>query len=447
MSGRSIPVVGPPGLVRTPPYVRTQLAGGLTVVAVPRHDLPLVDLQLIVPAGAVRNLRATAGLASMTAEMLDEGTKVRTAIELSEAIDLLGADLDIRVTWDATLAGMHVLSPRLEEALRLLAEMLLEPTFPEEELERKREERLNALRQDRDEPRAVAARTLARAVFGDHPYGVPIHGLEDSVRRLQRDAIEADYRMHFSGSRAFLVVAGDIDVDALFRLADELFGGWSRPSQDIATPPLPEARRRRIVLVDRPGAPQSEVRFGHFGPARNTELYFPLIVANTVLGGSFKSRLNMRLREEKGYTYGASSAFGFRKYAGAFSGGTAVFTDVTDDTIRITLEELQKIAEQGATVEEVERARQYLAYGFARNLEMTSDLVSALSDVVLYELPDDYLDRYSGNVLSVGVDDVRAAARACFDPEHVAIAVVGDRARIEGPLEKLGMPLEVWEVE
>lgn len=447
MTARQLPVVGPPGRVHTPSFVKAKLSNGLTVVAVPKHDLPVIDVQLVVPAGAVRNRRETAGLASMTAEMLDEGTSARTAIELAEAVDLLGADLDIRVTWDATLAGMHVLAPRFEEGLRLLAEMMLEPIFPEEELERKREERLNALRQDRDEPRAVAARTLARAVFDGHPYGVPIHGLEESVRRLQRADIEADYRRHFSAHRAFLVAAGDLEPDALFRHAEQLFGDWLNPAEAVRTPPPASMQSRRIVLVDKPGAPQSEVRFGHAGPPRSTPLYFPLIVANTVLGGSFKSRLNMRLREDKGYTYGASSGFGFRCDGGAFTGGAAVFTDVTDDTIRITLEELQRIAEEGASAEEVERSRQYLAYGFARNLEMTSDLVSALSDVLLYDLSDDYLDRYSDNLLSVSVDDVCAAARQCFDPEHVAIVVVGDRARIEEPLRKLGMPLDVWEVE
>lgn len=447
MSVRHLPLVGPPGRVHAPSFARTKLPNGLTVVAVTKRDLPVVDVQLVVPAGATRNRRETAGLASMTAEMLDEGTAVRTALELSEAVDLLGADLDVRVTWDATLAGMHVLAPRFDDSLRLLAEFMLSPTFPAEELERKREERLNALHQERDEPRIVAARTLARAVFDGHPYGVPIHGLEDPVRGMQRQDIEDDYRANFSPENAFLVAAGDLDPDALFQLAEELFGNWHTSAPRIETPALSSPRQRTIVLVDRPGAPQSEVRFGHPGPARNTPEYFPLIVANTVLGGSFKSRLNMRLREDKGYTYGASSAFAFRKDGGAFTGGTAVFTDVTDDTIRITLDEVQRMAALGAEADEVERARQYLAYGFARNLEMTADLVTALSDVLLYELPDDYLDRYSENVLSVGVEDVRAAASKWLDPEHLTIAVVGDRARIEEPLRKLGIPLEVWEVE
>lgn len=447
MSVRTPPAAGPPRRVHPPAFVRHRLNNGLTVVAIPKRNLPVVDVQLVVPAGAVRNRRDTAGLASMTAEMLDEGSRVRSALELSEAVDLLGADLDIRVTWDAMIAGMHVLSGRFVEAMRLLAETVLTPAFPSEELERKREERLNALRQDRDEPRAVAVRALAHAIFGEHPYGVPINGLDEPVARFQREDIEQDYLASFSPERAFLVAAGDIDPDAFVQLADALFGSWSNGAPPGGPPPAVVAQPARIVLIDRPGAPQSEVRFGHPGLARNTPSYFPLVVANTVLGGSFKSRLNMRLREDRGYTYGASSAFAFRRDGGAFTGGTAVFTDVTEETVRIIVDEVRQMNERGATPDEVDRARQYLAYGFARNLEMTSDLVAAVTDVLLYDLPDDYLDRYSGNLLSVTVEDVRTAAGFGFDPKHLAIAIVGDRSRIEGSLQKLEMPLEVWEAE
>lgn len=444
MSARSVPPIGAAPRLSPPPIRRHRLANGLEVLVATKHNLPVVDWELVLRGGAVLDPAARPGTASMVAEMVDEGAAGRGALEISSAAEQLGIDLETRTVWDGSLFHLHALTTRMVPALDLFADIALRPDFPDAELERKRTERLNALAQERDEPRLVANKTLAAVIHGNtHPYGSPINGTSESIAALTRNDLIAHYQRVAGPNTAHLVVAGAIEFDDALAHAERMFGNW----RQHATPEIeliaPQRHQRTIYLVDKPGAAQSEIRVGHPAPPRSTDDYFALLVLNTILGGSFKSRLNMKLREEKGYTYGASSGFGFRRHGGLFSGGAAVFTDVTDDALHLTLQEITKLREQGAKPEELERARNYIALGFARNFEAVSDLAMHLADVALYDLADDYLEQFPARVGAVTLEQVNEAAARHLHPEELAMVVVGDRARVLEPLRALDIaPIE-----
>jgi zinc protease len=444
----TIPVATELPPFQAPTFERVRLSNGLDVILVRKAGLPVVDVQLVVRGGASLDPPALAGRASLSTEMLDEGTERHTALELSDRIELLGADFDLRVGWDATFLSLHGLVPRLGPLLEILAEVLLESTFPETEFNRKHDERMNLLIQQRDEPRAVASKTVARAVFGrDHIYGRPLSGSSSTMAGVERESL-LEYYHTLAPTHTHLVAVGQIETDDVLRDLEKLFGSWSvtaTPGAPLAAAPVQE---RTIHLVHRPGAPQSEVRVGHVGPARETPDYFPLLVLNTVLGGSFKSRLNMVLREQKGFTYGASSAFSFRRSGGVFSGGAAVFTDNTAETVEILLREITRVWHEGVSPAELERARRYLALGFVRTFETTGDLAGHLADLALYDLGEQHLQTYAARIGAVTQEQVAVAARSHLKPNELSIVVVGDRERVLEPLQRLNAgPIAEWEAE
>jgi len=435
------PSLGAPPTLELPPIHRHRLSNGLAVLIVEQRDLPVVDLQLVVRAGAAADSPAQAGRASLTAELLDEGTANHDALGLAEAIDYLGAELETAASWDASFVSLHVLTPRLAPALQLLAEVVLTPTFPEAEVERVRDERLAYLLQQQDEPRALASRAFAGVVYGaEHPYGAPVLGTRESVARLDRDALVEFYRTYYRPNNAFLVAVGDVDAATLLPLLEQAFAGWT-PAEvpAIRVPPPPPAGATAIHLVDRPGSAQSEIRVGLAGPPRATPDYFPLVVMNTVLGGSFTSRLNMALREERGYTYGAGSGFDFRQGAGPFVASSAVFTGVTDSALVVFFDEIRRIRDEPVPAEELDRAKNYVALGLPRGLETTAEVAARVAEIELYGLGDDYLTRYMDRVRAVTAEDVQRVARRYLDPDHLAVIVVGDRGEIEEALARLGI--------
>jgi zinc protease len=422
----------------TPPVMqRAAFSNGLEVIVAEKHGLPVLDVQLIVRSGGSADAVRQAGRASLTAELMDEGTRQHSALEISDLIELLGADFELHAGWDATFIALHGLVPRLTPMLDLLAEVALEPTFPADEFRRKQEERVHALLQERSEPRAVAVKALARAVFGgSHIYGWPLAGTVNSLRSLERTAVHEQYGT-FGPDRAHVVVAGHVDTDQILRALDQRLGGWTGSAPAVSLEPPPRVSERRIYLIDRPGAAQSEVRVGHVGLSRDTPDYFPVLILNTVLGGSFKSRLNMILREEKGFTYGASSSFAFRRTGGLFSAGAAVFTEATGETVAIAVREIERMAQFGATAEELERARRYLSLGFVRTFETSSDIAGHLADLALFDLGDDYLQTYAERVAAVNGDQVARAAYERLHASELSIVIVGDRTRVLEPLQRL----------
>jgi zinc protease len=430
---RTLPAVGqPPRLDQL--HIQTHtLPNGLLIACVEQHNLPIVDIELVVRAGAALDEPRYAGRAVMTAEMLDEGTATRDVMQIAEEVDYLGAHLSLSAGWDTTVVALHVLSSKLNEGFDVMADVVLAPSFPEEEFDRKKRERLSGLLQDRDEARMLANKALARGVFGnDHPYGQPTGGTYASIEALTVADVRDFYQTHFHPGNAFVVIVGDISFDAAVRLVEEKLGVWGAgvsSQTSIADTPMPASTR--LLLIDKPRAAQAEIRVGHPGPARTTADYFPLVVMNTMLGGSFTSRLNLKLREEMAVTYGASSKLGWRTRGGLFWAASAVDSGAAAASVAVMLDEMRRMREEPVDQVEMERAASYIAYGLPRAFETTEDVAAHVREQLLHSFPTDYWARYVDRVLSVTAEEVRTVAARHLHPDNAVAVVVADRAGVE----------------
>jgi predicted Zn-dependent peptidase len=434
------PALPAPRDARLPPFTRFRLRNGLEVAAAEQHALPLVLARLTMRAGAATDPPQLAGRASLTAELVDEGTSTRSALDIASSLEMLGADLMVTGDWDQTVLSLQVLADRLEPGLELLADILVNAAFDPGEVERKKTERLTALLQELDEPAALASRAFVAEVYGrDHAYGNAASGDLRTVRGIDRETLVRFHADRYRPADAFLVIVGDIEPARLVPTLERLFAPWvAAPVTPVVAPPPPPARTTAIRVVDRPDAPQSELRIGHAGPPRTTTDYFPIIVMNTILGGSFTSRLNQRLREEKGYTYGARSSFAFRAGPGPFVVSTAVDTRATAPAVSDVLREIRRLRDDNVPESELERARNYIALGLPRRFETVDGIAEHIAEILLYGLADDYYDHYMASVRAVGAEAVRSAAQRYLDPAHTAVVVAGDYDQTAGALEALG---------
>jgi predicted Zn-dependent peptidase len=434
------PELGPTPQLKLPAIQRFALSNGLPVVLLEKHGVPLVQVNIQFQVGAVADPPGKSGLASMTAAMLDEGAATRTALQLADAIEFLGARLSTGAGQHTSVVQLHTPLPKLDSALALLADVTLRPTFPADELERQRKERLTTLTQWRDQPRSIASVIFSQTLYGaSHPYGRQTLGDPNTVATLSAADLKAYYQANYHPGNATVIVVGDVTAAAIRPKLEAAFGKWAGAATPKVT--LTDAKQvptRQVYLVDKPGAAQSEIRIGRIGVPRLTEDYFPLIVMNTILGGSFTSRLNQNLREEHGYTYGASSGFDFRPAPGPFVAAAAVQTDVTDKALGEFMKELKGITDSVSPTE-VTRAKNYVALGFPAEFQSVSTIALQLGDIVTYGLPDDYLNNYIGRVQQVSRADIERVAKKYIDPNHIAIIVVGDRSKVEQGVRSLNL--------
>jgi zinc protease len=450
------PAPGEPREYHFPPFTRSRLDHGLELLLAHVPGRPLLQAQLIMRGdaggGASSEDPGRAGASVLAARAMPEGTAKRDGVELVEAAERLGAELGADAGWDSAGAHVEVPRTRLAPALALLAEMTLTPSFPEREVLRLREERLNDLKQAMADPRRRVERAFAEAVYAPGAaYGRPLGGTEETVAVIDRDALAARHAQCARPDACSLIVSGDltgVDVEGAVRAA---FGEWPTgvaPALPAAAPDTPHEAGARIIVVDRPGAPQSEVRVGHIGLPRVTPDFHALTVMNTILGGLFNSRLNRLLREERGYTYGAHSGFDLRRASGPFGVRCAVETDVTAPAIVDIMAELRRIRDGVVEEDELATARDYLIGVFPLRFETSAQVAGALGGLVVYGLPDDELDRYRPSIAAVTTDEVLAAASAHLHPDSAVVAIVGDAAKIVGPLRDLGLgEVEVVEDE
>jgi predicted Zn-dependent peptidase len=376
--------------------------------------------------------------------MLDEGTGQLSAIDVNAAFARIGAHLDTDVSADATLLSVTALAKFAVPALSLLADCLIRPRLAVEDFERIRELRLTRLVQIRDMPSAIADRAFMQLVYGSHPYAHMALGTEESLRQLTIETVRKFHADLYSPTNATLIASGDIAAGEFRRMAADLFSDWgnrqSHVPEDAAVAPPPVAPAHRMVLVNKTGAAQSEIRIGEVGLARNTPDYHPLIVLNMILGGQFVSRINMKLRQEKGLTYGARTAFDFRRGRGPFMLQTSVQSDATAEAIKESLTEIHAIrTDRPPTPEEVEIAKAALTRGYARNFETAEQLARALAQLVLYGLPDDYFDTFMSKVSEVTVDRTREVAVVHVDPDRLGIAIVADAAIVTPQITAAGL--------
>jgi len=434
------PPAGPVPVLGLPLLEKHTLSNGLPVWVVGMHEVPMIDLAVVIGAGGWADPDDRAGLAHYTAAMLDEGAGPRDALELADAIDFLGASLTTSSSFDATTVRLQSLVSTFGEALPLAADVVRRPTFADADVERLRAERLTSLLQVRDSPSALADAAHARLLFGaDHRYGTPLMGTDASNRAMAAADLRAFHEAHYRPGNARIIVAGDVSADTLLPALEEAFGGWQdgavAPVTPAVVPPAdaPRPTDRRIYLVDKPGAVQSEIRLGAVGVARSTPDFFPLEVMNIVLGGSFTSRLNQNLREEHGYAYGAGSGFSMRLAAGPFVAQAAVQVDSTVESLVEFFREFEGMQEP-VPPDELARARSLEALSFPRGFETTGGMVLRLVDLAVYDLPDAYFEEYVQRIQGVTPADVQRVAVDLLTPDELLVVVVGDLAVIEEPV-------------
>jgi len=439
------PTPGEPRPYHFPDFDVVPLDNGLGVIAVDLPGRELVSASLLVPSGAADERDDEAGVTTLMARGLSEGTRRHSAIELVEASERLGSSLHAEAGWDAISVGVDVPVGRLGPALELVAEMLSEPTFPENEIQRLREERLNDILQAKADPRRRAEEAFVDTVFDDRsPYRRPAGGIQATVERLDAAACADLLARRFDPARMTLVVGGDLEGIDVVALARERFGSWvasptaERPGP-IHSASTVEADPRLVRVDHRPGSVQTEIRIGHIGLPRRIDDFHALSVMSAILGGLFKSRLNAKLREEKGYTYGASAGFDLRRAAGPFVARAPVNTEVTVPAVLDMLAELERIGSEDVTDEELRSARDFLVGVFPLRFETPPAVVGSIGGLIVHGLPFDELNRYRPAIDAVTAADVRAVARAHVRPAMAAIVLVGDADAFVPALEAEGL--------
>jgi predicted Zn-dependent peptidase len=412
---------------RVPEPERWTMGNGLRVLAVPRRTLPQVALRLILPAGAAAEPRAAAGLANLTGALLSEGTAELDATELNRRLDLLGAALHVNVGHDFAEVDLALLSETLAEGVRLFADLILRPSFPEAELERVRAETLDALDARADEPSNVADDRAGAELFGpDHPYGRLTVGTPSGVASVSRGLVAEFHAARYRPDGAILLAAGDFDTPELRGRLDDAFGDWGGRAEPAHPPVVEPPAGARTIHVPWPDASQAEIRVVGRGMSRADPDWVPAAVANYLLGGStITGRLGANLREEKGWTYGVRSGFAAAVRPGGWAIETAVGAPVTAAAVREIEGELRRFAAEPVGDEELQRARDALVLSLPRAFETPGRIATRLGTVEAFGLPEDYWQRFAERVLAVTVEDVQRIARRYFDPDSLLRVVVG----------------------
>lgn len=434
------PKPGSPPSLTLPAIQKRTLSNGLPVWIVELHKVPVVHVSLVTKAGAGADPRGKYGLASLTADMLDEGAGTRNALQLADAVDYLGASLSTSSSWDASSIDLQVPVARLNDALPLMADVALRPTFPAEELTRVRQDLLTSFIEAQDDPESLIEFAFPRIVFGaEHRYGTLAIGTPAAVKGFALGDLRQFHAEHYTPSNSLLIVTGDVAAAEAVTRLESAFGSWKgnaapTPAMPAAAPPT----TRQIYLVDKPGAAQSQIRIGSVGLARSTPDYFTVRVLNTILGGAFTSRLNQNLREEHGYAYGAGSTFDMRSTPGPFFAYAGVQTDKTAESLTEFVKELDGI-HKPIPPEEIEKAKNYVALLLPRNFETTGSLAASLAQMFVYSLPQDYYATYMQRIRAVTPADVQRAAERYIRPDTFAVVVVGDGKVIEPGIRALNL--------
>jgi predicted Zn-dependent peptidase len=439
------PPAGVPRPYHFPPFSRRQLANGLNVWTVPIPGSTLVNVHLLVDAGAAAEDEEHGGIAALTAQLLVTGTKRLDASAFAEATERLGIEVSSESSWDSARAAFQSLPQHLDEGLGLLAEMLREPRFDDGEFERLKAERLADILQSRSEPGRLADEMFLRHAYAaDTPYRRLSAGSPETVETLSRDDVVAFHDTHYRPGLAHLVIAGSFDDDTVTASVERHLASWQGAGPGHRTIVPHPGGGRRIVIVDRPESVQSELRVGHIGIDRYDPRYFPAIVMSTVLGGMFGARLNRRLREELGYTYGARSGFDARRSAGIFTAAAAVQTDVSAPAIAELVRLLEAAREAPFEESELTEARDFQIGIFPLRFESTGGIAAAIEPIAVYGLADDFWQTYRDRIEAVGAAEAHAAAVELIRPDELLILAVGDASVIRGDVEALGIaPVEV----
>lgn len=438
---RSLPIPEPPPGIRFPELSRRSLAPGFDLLTVQRRDLPLVSLLWLWHQGTSGDTPEAPGLAALTADLLDEGTTALSMAALHEALADIGGQLDTDIGHDATVVSLLALSAHRERAIELLADMTLRPRLDASDMARVSGLRLNRLRQLRHSASALADVAFMRRLYGDHPYGRSGIGTEASLQSFTVDDVRA-FHARLAQAKATLVVVGDISHDEAERLVRRFVP--TIPRNDRVDPPVPDGQAApagsRLLFVPRAGAAQSEIRIGRVALPRRAPDYHAAVVTNMLLGGAFVSRINLKLREEKGVTYGARSSFQCLRQAGPFSVQASIQSDATAASVQDVLTELDALgSSRPVTEDELVSARDALTRGYARGFETAEQVARAAAQLALYDLPDDTFDVFAARVSAITTDDVTALAARWLRSDDMQGVVVGSPDTARAGLESAGL--------
>ncbi len=434
------PKAGPMRTLQVPVPTKVTMPNGLTVLLSERSGLPIVSAGLIVKTGSGANPAGKPGLANFTAAMLDEGTESKNALQIADEAAQLGGSLSTASTMDASQVNAGSLKRTFPQMLALMADVVRRPAFPQEEIERQRASRLASLVQQRENANQVASAVMAAALYGPaHPYGYTELGTEASNKAMNRDDLHAFWSQNFVPNNAALIVAGAISMAELQPLIEKAFGDWKAGTPVEITIGAPQTTTARVVFVDKPGAPQTQLRVASIGVPRSTPDYEPILVMNEVLGGLFSSRINLNLREVHGYTYGASSQFVFRRSAGPFLVGTGVRTDVTGPSVSEIMKELKRMRDTDITPEELTLAKDSLVRSLPAYFETSNRVASTMSNIYVYDLGLDYYAKIGERLSAVTAEHIKSVSQKYIQPDKVIVVAVGDRRRIGSELSKLNL--------
>lgn len=421
-----------------PAHTTTKLENGLTVFVVRDNRQPVVSATLMVPgAGSASHPGEQAGLASMMAALLRQGTTTRSAQEIAEAIDRVGGSLGASASADSAEASVTVITSAVETGFELLADIVQRPAFAEEEIERWRRQTLSGLQVSYSDPEYLRSVVGRRVAYGDHPYAFPIDGFATTVRQLSRDDVAGFHKARFTPAGAYLAIAGDITPDAAVALARKHFGGWQGAPTPPPTPPE-QTQDRRVVVVDMPDAVQTQFGVVGRGVPRSHADWLALAVANQVLGGGFNSRLNLRLRAKEGLTYGAGSSLASERFAGLWSATSFTRTEETGNALKVTLDVIREFRQNPATPAELGEATSYLSGVFAIQTETAGAVAGRVLTSALHGLPEDYWQTYRERVRRIGTSEVAAATERHLTPDQLSIVAVGNASAFVKDIESLG---------
>jgi zinc protease len=433
-----------------PAIEKTKLSNGLNVWLVKQNELPIVSMNLVLNSGGTLDPADKSGIASMSATMLNQGTKTRSAIEIANGLQSIGASVNAGAGWDSTNVSMQSLTKNLDQALDIYSDVVVNPAFPATELESIRRRALVGFLQRKSNPTAVANVVYNKVLYGNQPYSRQLSGDEKSVKAMTREDLVNFYNSNYRPNNATLIVVGDVDGKTILPKLEKAFAAW-KPGEISVAATIANATmegKPGIYFIDKPGAAQSSVSIGQVGVDRNNPDYYAIQVMNSILGGGGTARLYMNLREDKGYTYGAYSGFSFRRGAGPFSASGEIQTVSTKEAVLEFLKELNGI--RGAipvTPAELDINKQALIRRFPSGFETVGQISNQLSNLVIYNLPDNTFNEYISKVNSVSLADINRVANKYLTPDKMAIIIVGDRKAVEPGLKELGFPITLLDTE
>ncbi len=427
-------------------YQKTTLDNGLRVIIVEHHELPTVAIELLVRAGSVNDPQGRSGLAYLVAQLLREGTDLKSSLEISEEIDFIGGTLRVECDYDSTSAGTTALAKHFRTVLEMLSDVTRHPAFQPREVELQRDKAITSVKRERDNKRTIASRHFTEMLYGTHPYNHPPIGTTEGLSSITAEEIAQFHKRHYLPNNSILTVVGDIEPAEALAAVKNVFGNWRRAEvQNPTLPPVPKIDGYRIRLVDKPDLTQTEIRIGHLGITRTSPDYFSLLLLNNILGVGPTSRLYTNIRAEKGLSYGVRSRFDARGLRGPFSVRTFSRNETALEALWLVLDELRRLKSGGVTEEELNGARSYYIGHFPLSLETPTQIASKIIEQEFYGLPEDYLDKYLDNVRSVSREDVNRAAKRFLNPQNLIIVLVSraqdtlEGARTLGEVELKGL--------